>query len=60
MADATLQNNQLCFVTVVFPIASDDVLLAVKNKISLAVADLPKVKIEFRFTEIRDNGGLGH
>lgn len=56
-------SEQLCFVTIVFPITADDQVMAAKKKIEAALADLPKVKIELRLTSVRndpDNGKLGH
>jgi len=49
-----IQNSELCFVTVVFPIVDDSQLISVKNSIKAAVAELEKVKVEIRITEIRD------
>ena len=55
-------NETLCYVSIVFPIPSDNDFIAVKNKIISAVSELPQVKTEFRLTEIRNtinSDGLG-
>jgi len=48
-------NEKLCFVTIVFPVPDDETLIKVKNSISEVLKELPKVKIELRLTELRDN-----
>ncbi len=58
MAKTNLPTNELCFITVVFPVDRDTPLLDIKAKISEAVAALDKVKVETRITEIRDGLGL--
>lgn len=52
-------SETLCFITIVFPITDDDQLLAARKKILAAIADLPKVKTEFRFTSVRDGPDNG-
>lgn len=49
-------NENLCFVTIVFPITADEQIAKVKKNIETALADLPKVKTELRITSVRDNG----
>jgi len=44
----------LCFVTIVFPITDDVQIVTVKQNIATAVESLPKVKTEFRITEVRN------
>ena len=51
-------NETLCFVTIVFPIANDQQIINVKHNIEQAVAELPKVKTEFRITSVKD--GIGN
>ena len=51
-------DETLCFVSIVFPITDDQQIIAVKQKIETAVEDLPKVKTEFRFTSVRNNGPI--
>ncbi len=46
-------NETLCFVTIVFPLPNDNDFIAVKNKITSSVSELPQVKTEFRITEVR-------
>jgi len=53
-------NEKLCFVTIVFPIANDQQIINVKHNIEKALVELPKVKIEYRITEVRNNGIMGH
>lgn len=48
-------NETLCFVTIVFPIPSDNDFIAVKNKIESAVSELPRVKTEYRITNVRNS-----
>jgi len=47
-------NETLCFVTIVFPITDDVQIVTVKQNIAVAVKSLPKVKTEFRITEVRN------
>lgn len=47
-------NEQLCFVTIVFPVPDDDTLIKIKNGINAVLKELPKVKVELRIAEIRD------
>jgi len=54
MEKNNIPNNQLCFITVVFPYTDDNVVLDVKKNISQAVSQLSKVKVEMRLTEMRD------
>ncbi|MBA7647133.1 hypothetical protein ES703_54903 [subsurface metagenome] len=49
-----MENNQLCAITIVFPVDTDDQIISVKKKVFQAVADLPKVKTEMRITDMRD------
>ena len=48
-------NEQLCFTTIVFPYADDNELMEVKGKIDSAIADVPKIKTEYRFTSMKDS-----
>lgn len=49
-----IPDNQLCFVTVVFPVTDDNQIISVKKNIEAAVKDLEKVKVELRITVMRD------
>lgn len=49
-----MENNQLCAITIVFPVDNDDQIISVKKKVFEAVQDLPKVKTEMRITDMRD------
>ena len=60
METATLPNDNLCFVTVVFPVSSDDEAIRIKAKFAAVLAELPRVKIDFRIVQVKDNGNLGH
>lgn len=51
---ATMDNNQLCVITIIFPVRSDDEIMAVKKKVSETVKELPRVKTELRITDMRD------
>lgn len=48
-----MENNQLCVITIIFPVGNDDQIISVKKKVSDMVAELPKVKTEMRITDIR-------
>ncbi len=48
----------LCFVSIVFPLTDDNQIALIKQKIETALSELPKVKTEFRITEVRDGTGL--
>jgi len=55
--------EQLCFISIVFPVSDDDQIMAVKKKVFEAVKELPKVKTELRITEMRNgvsDGRMGH
>ena len=54
MENNPVQAEQLCAITIVFPVADDDQIISVKKKVSEAIADLPKVKTEMRITDMRD------
>lgn len=54
-----IPNNQLCFVTVVFPFDDDNYLLSIKKKLDAVFTDMPKVKAEYKLGMVKDNGGLG-
>ena len=55
MTPPTVTNNeQLCFVTIVFPVPDDDTLMQIKNNIDAALENLNKVKVEMRLTSLRD------
>jgi len=58
MEKTNLPTDELCFITVVFPVCGDTDLLDIKTKISEAVSTLDKVKVETRITEIRDNSPI--
>lgn len=49
-----MESNQLCAITIVFPVDNDDQIISVKKKVSEALKDLPKVKTEMRITDMRD------
>lgn len=49
-----MENNQLCVITVIFPVGDDAQIISVKKKVFEMVADLPKVKTEMRITDMRD------
>ena len=46
--------EQLCFISIVFPVSNDDQIISVKKKVLEAVAELPRVKTELRITEMRN------
>ncbi len=56
MEKPNLPNPELCTIAIVFPIDNDEQIISVKKRVSEAVKDLPQVKIEYRFTELRNNG----
>lgn len=55
-----MENKQLCNVTVVFPVGSDDEAIAVKKTIAAAVAEIKEARIDFRIVSIPDGGPLGN
>lgn len=50
--------ENLCFISIVFPVTDDEQIIAVKKKIKEAVSELPQVKTELRITEICNNGSI--
>lgn len=48
-------NEELCFVTVVFPLTDDNQIVHIKQKICEAVKALNQVKIELRVTSVKNN-----
>ena len=50
--------KQICSITVMFPVESDDAAIAVKKKIGDAVSEIEDARIDFRITNIgrRGNG----
>ncbi len=54
MENQNLATSELCTIAIVFPLDSDEQILSIKAKIKEALKDLPKVKIEYRFAELRD------
>jgi len=54
MENNTVQAEQLCFITVCFPVVNDDQIISVKKKVFEAVKELPRVKTELRITEMRN------
>lgn len=40
--------NQICTITLVFPVDTDDEAIALKKKIDIAVSETPKVRVDFR------------
>lgn len=44
------QNQQLCVVTIMFPVDSDDQAIDYKKKLSAVVAPISDARIEFRLT----------
>lgn len=49
-----MENNQLCVITIIFPVVDDNQIISVKKEVFEAVAELPKVKTEMRITDMRN------
>lgn len=63
MADPNLQNSQLCFITVAFPVSSDGEALRIKQAVSAALVGIEKAHIDFRLTSAppsREGRGIPH
>lgn len=54
MDNNTVQTEQLCFITVTFPVSNDDQIISVKKKVFEAVKELSRVKTELRISEMRN------
>ncbi len=48
---------RICSVSIVFPYNNNDDLLANKTEIDKVLAALPQCKIEYRFVEVKTDGG---
>lgn len=46
--DEPKPQNQVCTITIAFPVDSDDKAIEYKKKISSIVADIPEARVEFR------------
>jgi len=57
MENNSVQAEQLCFITVCFPVGNDDQIISVKKKVFEAVKELPRVKTELRISEMRNVDG---
>lgn len=57
MENNPVQAEQLCFITVCFPVVNDDQIISVKKKVFEAVQELPRVKTELRISEMRNADG---
>lgn len=44
--------KQICTITVIFPVVSDDEAIAVKKKIGDAVAEISESRVDFRITNL--------
>jgi len=44
--------NQICTISIVFPIEADDKAIECKKKISEVISDLPEARVDFRIMEI--------
>ena len=60
MATTNPEGDKLCFVTVVFPVVDDAEAFRLKAKLAVVLAELPRVKIDFRITEVKNDGAVGH
>ncbi len=50
-------DNQMCIVTVAFPVANDDEAIAIKKEIAAVIAKIENSRIDFRLTENRQSHG---
>jgi len=48
-------NKEVCSITVMFPVESDDQALAIKTKISELVKEIEGVRFDFRITAMHSN-----
>ncbi len=49
--------SKLCSVSLVFPYDDNAALLSYKTEIDKVVAALPQCKLEYRFVEVKSDGG---
>lgn len=55
MESKDVQADELCFITITFPVVDDNAIVAVRKKVIEALADLKRVKVETRLTLMRDS-----
>ncbi|KKM88740.1 hypothetical protein LCGC14_1255710 [marine sediment metagenome] len=48
--------KQICSITVMFPVLSDDEAIAVKKRIGESVKDIADARIDFRITNLPHHG----
>jgi len=51
--------GEICMMTIVFPVLTDQVAIAVKAKIEAALSDQKGVNLDFRIMKGRNNPSLG-
>ena len=51
-----MESNELCTVTLMFPVVNDDEALAVKKKIVEVVSEIKDARIDFRIMSVPDRG----
>lgn len=51
--------SRMCVVSIVVPYTDNTSLLSVKTELDKVFALLPKVKIEYRFVEVKDDAPPG-
>jgi len=49
-----MPKSELCFITIVFPVASDEVAIAIKRKMQEIIEPIPDARIEFRLGPLPD------
>ena len=50
--DKTEQAKEVCSITLIFPVLSDDEAMSVKKKIGEVVSDIPDARIDFRIANM--------
>jgi len=52
MTTNTTESQQVCNITVTFPVESDDAAIAVKKKIDEIVKDIADKRVDFRILQV--------
>jgi len=52
----TKQADELCTITILFPVVTDEVAIAVKGKIRDVLTDIPDARIDFRIIPMGKRG----
>ncbi|KKN14571.1 hypothetical protein LCGC14_0994770 [marine sediment metagenome] len=52
MTTNTTESKQICSITVMFPVDSDDAAIAVKKKVGEALSDIEDSRIDFRIMPV--------